>query len=161
MKKHISFTAIMTVLLIGLTACGAESDTANESKVQDIQGNPVSLPNEKPTLIYFMATWCPSCIYNEEIFKEMHQLNPNDVQLITVSLDPNTDTKESLAKFKQDYGGDWPHVLKNGKEIADTYGVKQLEEIVLVNSENEVFYRSVRPSFDDLKEALTQIGVEL
>ncbi|EXM49784.1 hypothetical protein W203_02802, partial [Staphylococcus aureus DAR5874] len=52
-------------------------------------------------------------------------------------------------------------VLKNGKEIADTYGVKQLEEIVLVNSENEVFYRSVRPSFDDLKEALTQIGVEL
>ncbi|EYR55908.1 TlpA family protein disulfide reductase, partial [Staphylococcus aureus] len=99
--------------------------------------------------------------YNEEIFKEMHQLNPNDVQLITVSLDPNTDTKESLAKFKQDYGGDWPHVLKNGKEIADTYGVKQLEEIVLVNSENEVFYRSVRPSFDDLKEALTQIGVEL
>ncbi|KKI60133.1 hypothetical protein UF69_0521 [Staphylococcus haemolyticus] len=56
MKKRISFTAIMTVLLIGLTACGAESDTANESKVQDIQGNPVSLPNEKPTLIYFMAT---------------------------------------------------------------------------------------------------------
>ncbi|PVG05332.1 TlpA family protein disulfide reductase, partial [Staphylococcus aureus] len=28
MKKRISFTAIMTVLLIGLTACGAESDTA-------------------------------------------------------------------------------------------------------------------------------------
>lgn len=54
--------------------------------------------------------WQPGVhlVYNEEIFKEIHQLNPNDVQLITVSLDPNTDTKESFAKFKQDYGGDWP-----------------------------------------------------
>lgn len=108
MKKRISFTAIMTVLLIGLTACGAESDTANESKVQDIQGNPVSLPNEKPTLIYFMATWCPSCIYNEEIFKEIHQLNPNDVQLITVSLDPNTDTKKALRNLNRIMAGIGP-----------------------------------------------------
>ncbi|MFY0486555.1 TlpA family protein disulfide reductase, partial [Staphylococcus haemolyticus] len=84
--KRSSFTAIMTVLVIGLTACGAESDTANESKVPDIQGNPVSLPNEKPTLLYFMATWCRSCIYNEDIFREIHQLNPNDGHLITVSL---------------------------------------------------------------------------
>ena len=38
-------------------------------------------------------------------------------RLITVSLDPNTDTKESFAKFKQDYGGDWPHVLKIGVEL--------------------------------------------
>src|SRR5699024_7201739 len=143
----------MMVLLIVLTACGAEPDTKNESQVQDIQGNPVTLSNEKPTLIYFMAAWCPPCIYNEEIFKEIHQLNPNDVQLITVSLDPNTDTKESLAKFKQDYGGDWPHVLNNGTKIAQSYDVKQLEEVVLVNSENEMVYRSIRPSFDELKEA--------
>lgn len=97
----------------------------------------------------------------KKFFKQIHQLNPNDVQLITVSLDPKTDTKESLAKFKQNYGGDWPHVLQNGVKIAQRYGVKQLEEVVLVNSENEVVYRSVRPSFDELKKALAELGVEL
>lgn len=67
MKNCIAFTVMMTVLLIGLTACGAKSGSTNDLLTKDIQGNLVSLPNEKPTLIYFMAAWCPSCVYNEKI----------------------------------------------------------------------------------------------
>lgn len=162
MKKRLIFSAMLIVLLIGSTACGTKSNTksAFNFQVHDIQGKSVLLSHKKPTLIYFMAAWCPSCVHGEKVFNKMHQQYKGHVQLMTVDVAANTDTKKSLAKFQKSYGGNWPHVLKNGVKIAKTYGVKQLEEVVLLNSNHKKVYEAVHPSVNDLTKQLADIGVK-
>jgi cytochrome oxidase Cu insertion factor (SCO1/SenC/PrrC family) len=160
-KARVAFPLVVGLLAIILTACGSkEEETAYSFDVKDIQGNQVSLSNEKPTLIYFMAAWCPTCVAEEKVFKKVHELYRNDVQLITVDVDPSADTRESLAAFQRKYGGKWPHVLDKGLGIAKGYNVKRLEEVALVNKDQQEVYRTVNPSLDDLKEALAEIGVK-
>lgn len=56
-----------------------------------------------------MASWCISCADIERDLKEIAK--DKNVQVITVDVESQTDTKEDLAAFKKTYGGNWPHAL--------------------------------------------------
>lgn len=161
------FLQAMIVVAFGIVFVLSGCSSSNEEdalpaysfNAKDIQGNSISLESESPTLMYFMASWCPTCIGGEKVLKEVQELYPN-VQLITIDVDPTTDTVKSLTEFQKAYGGDWAHVLDEGQKIAKGYSVKQLEEMVLVDKNQQEVYRAINPSLDDLKEALANIGVK-
>jgi cytochrome oxidase Cu insertion factor (SCO1/SenC/PrrC family) len=160
------FRLVMIVALsfvFVLSGCSSSNEKDGEPafsfNAKDIQGNSISLKNESPTLMYFMASWCPTCIGGEKVLKEVQELYPK-VQLITIDVDPTTDTVESLSEFQKKYGGNWPHVLDDGQKITKGYSVKQLEEMIVVDKNQEVVFRATNPSLDELKEVLTTIGVK-
>lgn len=62
-----------------------------------------SLTGDKPTVIYFMASWCPSCAQNWEELKVVYPEYKDRVNLISVSIDP-TDTADVLTKLSQEKG---------------------------------------------------------
>ncbi|TFB21492.1 TlpA family protein disulfide reductase [Filobacillus milosensis] len=145
-----------------MTACGSNTNDKTSKygfEKTDIQGETIGLSEEKPTLIYFMAAWCPTCVGGEKVFAELHKQYGDKVQLITVDIDPSVDTKEQLKKFQQKYGGNWPHVIDENQEMAKKFQVKQLEEVSLINLKGEQVFRGVNPSLEELQEALANEGV--
>lgn len=106
-----------------------------------------------------MASWCPTCVAGEKVFKQIHNKYGNNVQLITVDMDPLQDTEQDLKDFQRQYGGEWTHLIYKEYELTKKYKVKQLEEVFLIDSNQEVIYHAVNPSFDDLQKELTRIGV--
>ncbi|MFD1036937.1 TlpA family protein disulfide reductase [Virgibacillus byunsanensis] len=156
------------LLIVFLSACNSNSPEtpektetiAQEFNVKSINGQTINLSEKKPTLIYFMATWCPTCVGLEKVFAQIHEQYGDKVQLLTVDVDPSIDTKEQLAQFQKKYGGNWPHVLDENQEITKQFQVKQLEEVALINKKGEQVFQDVNPSFEKLKSALSDIGVQ-
>jgi cytochrome oxidase Cu insertion factor (SCO1/SenC/PrrC family) len=159
---------ISFISLFLLAACSSNEESGEDTKkegnqitlnAEDINGNNITLSDQNPTIIYFMAAWCPTCIGGEQVLKKVNQAYPN-VQLITLDLDPSTDTKEDLAAFQQQFGGNWAHVLDDeDRTITNLFKVNQLEVMVLVDQNKEEVFRAVNPSFEQLKEELAKIGV--
>jgi thiol-disulfide isomerase/thioredoxin len=151
------------IFVIALSGCSTTNQKdgvpAFSFNAKDIQGNSISLKNDAPTIMFFMASWCPTCIAGEKVLYEIQELYPK-VQLITIDVDPVTDTVESLTEFQKEYGGNWPHILDEGQKIAKGYSIKQLEEVIVVDENQEVVFRATNPSLDELKEVLTTIGVK-
>ena len=161
LKSILFFKKILlpALIIVSLSACGISNgtNTINNEKTQPISSEKIS--SEKPTLIYFMASWCPTCVAGEKVFKQIHNKYGNNVQLITVDMDPQRDTEQDLKDFQRQYGGEWTHLIDKEYELTKKYQVKQLEEVFLIDSNQEVVYHAVNPSFDDLQKELTRIGV--
>lgn len=162
MKYRLVIMIAFSIVFI-LSGCSSAKEKGGEPaftfNANDIQGNSISLKDESPTLMYFMASWCATCIGGENVLKEVQELYPK-VQLITIDVDPTTDTVESLTEFQKAYGGNWPHVLDEGQKISKGYSIKQLEEMIVVDENQEIVFRATNPSLDELKEVFTNIGVK-
>lgn len=118
----------------------------------DIQDKSVGLSNEKPTPIYFMDAWCPTCVDGEKVFVDLHDQYGDKIQLITVDVDPSMDMEENLAEFQEKYGGNWPHVLDKDQQITTQFQVKQLEEVYVINKDGEQVLHEINPSIIKLKK---------
>ncbi|MFD1036940.1 TlpA family protein disulfide reductase [Virgibacillus byunsanensis] len=166
MKARLTLISLLFLLLV-LTACtssGSGSDSENENQLsidaKDIKGKRVRLADDQPSLVYFMSASCPTCKDGEIMLNDVSRLYP-EVQIITVDLDPYMDTVEGLAKFQKKFGGDWSHILDNeDRTITHEFGVKQLEETVLVDQNYKEVFRAVNPSLIEVQEALAKILVE-
>lgn len=160
----VRFTLIpLLILLFVLTACST-NDSGSENQLsidaKDINGKRIQLSEELPSLVYFMSASCPTCYEGEVMLNEVKRLYP-DVQVITVDIDPYMDTVEGLAEFQKKYGGDWSHILDDkDRTITHEFGVKELQETVLVNQSHEEVFRAVNPSLKEVQDALAKIGVE-
>lgn len=74
--------------------------TAPDFTIKAIDGKVVSLrqlTSEKPTLVYFFATWCPFCVRDFAVVKNVYPEFKGRVNFLAVDLDP----KESAAKIAE------------------------------------------------------------
>lgn len=114
-------------------------DTAPIVQVHDIQGQTVALAG-KPTVLYFMASWCSSCTYGQSQLRQVHQQFGNRVNLVTVDVDPVQDTPAALAAFNRQWGGNWPQVLDTGQRLVAAYGIRSLDTMVILNGKGTIVY---------------------
>jgi len=81
--------------------------TAPMITVTDIEGQELSLAENvaegKPTVIYFMASWCPICATNWESLNRVVPKYEGSVDFIAISIDP-TDTVDVLQKLAEEKG---------------------------------------------------------
>ena len=58
--------------------------------------------NEKPIIVYFMATWCPYCAQDYAALSKVYKNYQNDVSMISISLDLGEDLI-TLKNYKKKY----------------------------------------------------------
>ncbi len=114
-------------------------DTAPILRVRDIQGQTVALAG-KPTVLYFMASWCSSCTYGESQLRQVQSRLGSRVNLVTVDVDPQQDTAAELAAFQKQWGGPWPHVLDTGQRLVAAFGVQSLDTTVILNARGTIVH---------------------
>ncbi len=130
---------------------------APDFKVKDINGNTVSLSDYRgrPVIIWFMAAWCPSCIYMSNIISQAIE-GRDDVVVIMIDIwskeflqkagilgkpgYPPPDTVDKLRYFKERYGkDDWIAVMDDGS-LVSLYNVKYIDTVFVVGRDGSIVF---------------------
>ena len=119
----------------------AVGDRIGISRFTDISGQTVVLGDGRPAALYFMATWCPSCVYGETQLRQVQSRLGRRAQLVTVDVDPVHDTPATLSAFVNRYGGAWPHVLDSSLRLVSAFGVTSLDTLILINGQGVIVSR--------------------
>ena len=85
----------------------------------DLNGNSVNITSfrGKVVLLDAMASWCIPCFEENHHLQTIAQLHPNDVQVISMTVDP-TDTVGNLRQYVANNNVTWPMVQFNPTVVA-------------------------------------------
>lgn len=134
----------MVLVLVALAAGGAYFFAAMMRKADD--GAPVTqiaryveyskdvleINSHKKRVLFFYASWCPTCRPADADFKANENKIPEDVTLIRVNYnDPETDQEEKglAAKYAVTYQHTYVQIDEQGNEVAKWNG-GQIEELL-------------------------------
>lgn len=144
-------SVLITILIA--TGCGGGADTASagpapavESAVapdfdlDDVDGRPVSLSDSagKVRLVDFWATWCPPCVEEMPMFKELHETYA-DRGLVIVGLSSDEDVEE-VREFVAEHDLPWVNALASD-DVRQQYKVLGLPQTVLIDADGRIAKR--------------------
>jgi thiol-disulfide isomerase/thioredoxin len=111
--------------------------------LKSVGGDTISLrPVEHPTVLFFMAAWCTSCKEEEHSLAQLHEQYGEQVRLISIDVDPQRDSMVDLRQFKQQYGGDWPHLMGT-TELIRAYRITSLDTTYLLDRQGVTHYKDM------------------
>ncbi|MEJ5299440.1 MAG: TlpA disulfide reductase family protein [Thermodesulforhabdaceae bacterium] len=122
-----------------------EGDPAPDFSLPSIlDGRTVSLSdfrNSKTVLIYFWATWCPSCLEVRPAVKAIKERVSNDrLEVIAINIGAG-DTPESIRKFERLHPLNVPVLFDKEGKVSLTYGVRGVPFFVIINPEGKITYQ--------------------
>jgi len=120
-----------------------ELDRAPEFQVTTISGETISLEqsleNDKPMVVYFTASWCPTCAKNWPVLSKLYPEYKDRLSMVSISIDP-TDTEEVMKELAEKEGFTYPSTAGNPDLMLD-FGVKSQATTVGVNREGLIEFK--------------------
>jgi hypothetical protein len=100
----------------------------------------------KVVLVETMAMWCPNCLVQANEVRKMHEALGNPEDLVSVSLDVDTnEDAATLKKYVEEYGYDWRFAvapLLVARALGNRYSAEYLNPpispMLLIDREGEV-----------------------
>jgi len=96
----------------------------------------------KVVLINFMATSCPICRSEIPELKKVWDAYGGEVVMLSISVDPFSDTDDALRSYASSYEADWIWARDVVGATAD-YGVSGTPTTIIIDQEGQVRYRHV------------------
>jgi len=138
-------TVILSIVLFASCASDNPDQHANQTKAPDfevetIEGETISLQqslaDDKPVVIYFTASWCPTCARNWPVLSELYPEYEDRLTIVSISIDP-TDDLEVMTKLANDRGFTFPSTVGHPEIMLD-FGVSEQATTVGVNREGYI-----------------------
>lgn len=145
--------AVALVLVLALTALnrGTGTDTAagavdgtsvDRIEITSIEGEPLTVPGERPTVLYFMASWCYTCIAQAQAMNELEAEYAGQADFVGVDVTPGN-TKAQVDEFRELAGfPEHPYVVDETGELSKKYEVVSLDTTVVLAPDGEVLARA-------------------
>jgi len=146
-------TYIVTLLLV-LASCAQNGDeertqTTSEStkapafEVTTVDGQTISLEQSladgKPVVVYFTASWCPTCARNWPAMSEVYPEYEDKLTMVAISIDP-TDTEDVIRKLAEERGFTFPSTA--GKpDIMIDFGVSGQATTVGIDRDGNIAFK--------------------
>jgi len=130
------FLLLTIVFVLGADPVVGKEKAANFTLV-DINGEQFSLSDHlgKVVLLDFFTTWCGPCIIEIEHLKGLYdEYSPDQLVILSISVDPYTDTVQVLQSFAQRNEMTWT-VARDTDNVAYKYGVSPIPHLVIVDAE--------------------------
>lgn len=150
--KHSFLPAIMSLFLFASCASEGseqqasqepEKDRAPEFSVTTIDGETISLEeslsNDKPVVVYFTASWCPTCAKNWPVLSKLYPEYKDDLTLVSISIDP-TDTEQVMKDLAEKEGITYP-TTEGNPDVMLAFGVESQATTVGVNREGFIEFK--------------------
>lgn len=135
--KITAFCLLLTIVF----ALGADPVVGKEKSpnftLVGINGEQFSLSDHlgKVVLLDFFTTWCGPCIFEIEHLKGLYnEYSPDQLVILSISVDPYTDTVQVLQSFAQQNEMTWT-VARDTDNVAYRYGVSPIPHLVIVDAE--------------------------
>jgi peroxiredoxin len=134
--------------------------TAPQIECLAYDGRPMRLADYvgKVTLLYFWASWCPTCRFQapglRDLYREFH---PGGLEMLGFSYD---DSASAMRAHLAQYGHDWPTYFSSSRRnwedpIARAYGARGVGVLYLVDSEGK--YQGSYTRIEDIRSRLTSL----
>lgn len=127
-----------------------------------LDGGTFSLAEQRgrPTIIFFMAYWCGTCIPESQALAQLKDEYGDSVRIVAIDVDPSS-TPQALRQFKSAAGnGAFVWAFDKEQQAVAAYQVRTLDTTFILDAEGHVVYRDSSPTpYDVLQETLTQLGL--
>jgi len=117
-------------------------DLTKEIKLQTTEGENISLSQFKGNVVILqaMASWCSSCKLQAIRIKPVYDKYKNDgLVVISMDIQPERSSLDSLKKFKATYGGDWYFGFY--PEFIMQYSILSLDSTIIIDKKGNIAYR--------------------
>lgn len=160
----ITLSAGLYSLSLAQSSSNEDLEKAPDFEVTTLEGNSVSLEKSveenKPMVVYFTASWCPTCAKNWPVFSELYPEYRDDLNFISISIDP-TDTKEVISNLVEEEGITYPSTWGHPNIMVDfgvqaqatTVGINRDGYIEFVKSNTALSKEEYQALFDQLVSA--------
>jgi len=98
-----------------------------------------SLEEDKPMVVYFTASWCPTCAKNWPVLSELYPEYKDKLNLVSISIDP-TDTEEVMRNLAEEEGITYPSTWGHPNIMVD-FGVQAQATTVGVNRDGFIAFK--------------------
>ncbi|MDC0933602.1 TlpA disulfide reductase family protein [Arcobacteraceae bacterium] len=133
---------IIITFMILVSAAFSAPTMAPDFSLTTTTGEKVSLngylESQKPTLVYFTASWCPVCAKNWPSLNTVYKEYKDKVNFIAISIDP-TDTNDVLNKLAKKHNLEFPMVSGQPKLMVD-FGVRGQATTIIVNKKGKITF---------------------
>lgn len=144
-KRSWILVGIILVALIVVVYVKTPTKTGTQAPdftLTDINGKTISLSalKGKPVILDFMATWCSPC--REEVIhlRSVYSKYGASISIISVSVDPTSDTAQKLQQFAADQGISWSIVLDTAN-VNQKYEVTAIPAVVIVDKDGFIRFK--------------------
>jgi len=122
---------------------GQDKKAAPDFELPDLNGSTVRLSayrGNRPVLLYFWATWCPSCLAAKpEIAKLRDKIGRDSMEILGINVG-NGDTLDRLKRYQQGHPVSWPVLFDAAGKVTRSYRVQGIPHFVLVDTEGNMVY---------------------
>ncbi len=106
--------------------------TGDEVTIDDL------LVDEKPLIIYFFATWCPTCRKDLENLNATHPQYEEEISVLVVGFD-RTESLDKIRDYKEGRNYEWPFAAYNSDAVTEFQVVSQASKVG-ISLEGEVVF---------------------
>ena len=134
---------VAVLAVIALNRGNPASTVAGDGPVEitSVDGEEVTVPSDRPT-IYFMASWCATCIPQATAMDELEEQYADRVRFVAVDVTPEN-TKTEVDGFRTAAGApEHPYVVDETGQLTKRYGITSLDSTVVVAPDGEVLDRA-------------------
>ncbi len=156
--------AVGSAAAVAVTVSGSGADVgavAPAVTASALDGRQVRIPAGRPSVVFFFAGWCGSCIPEATALGQLQREHGDDVDIVAVDVD-STDTPELIGEFMSAAGSPEYPVVRDGTDaIRAAYEVASLDVTVITDGSGKVVYRDSVPStLAQLSDGLRRAGVQ-
>lgn len=131
--------------LVGFFSGSKDAYEAPEFELPDIEGGSVSLAQyrgKRPVLLYFWATWCPSCrAVKPDLIKLRERTKEEELEILAINVGSG-DSLDKLKRYQKKHPLPAIKVLyDNNGRVTQHYSVQGIPLFVLVDIDGKVTYR--------------------
>ncbi len=151
MRIFLSAVVLLVVVAVFPSSCtrGTSKTTASHFTLQDLDGKTVTLSQfkGKPVLLDFWATWCPPCRAAIPGLENLHKSYAGK-GLVVLGISMDQGGWDYVKSFASEYGITYT-ILKGTNDVFESYQVRTIPTVVLVNKEGEIVKRYLGFGGDD------------
>jgi len=137
-------------------------DIAPDFKLPTLDGKTFTLSAQrgKPTILFFMANWCGSCISEGQALTQLKQEYGDKISIVALDVD-SASTPELLRRFKRAAGnGNYTWAFDRKQQVTALYKVRTLDTTLVLDQQGRIVYQDQWPSrYQTLKKQLVNIGL--
>lgn len=155
---------IILVIMYAFYSSGIFGTTskAPDFTVEDTDGNIVKLSDYKGRVILLdiMSSVCSGC---EDAMKTLLEIYPkykDNTVFMSVSVDPQTDSRDVLKRYKEQTGAEWIFTRDYKGEVLTRYGVSVIPIIIIIDASGNIIYKHVGPPPKAELEAKLQDAIQ-